>query len=159
LTKADLFVTVGLDLETGWSPQLLSSHAIQRFKKTAGYVDASEGVNLLQVPTSANRAEEIFIFMVIRIIGLILKWKNDCKKYCEWIRRVDPSNKSFYEANLVAFNNKIDETKRMAGQDGSIKVQRSLLTIMSGFILKQGLVYRSWILWNLNPVYHQLLHS
>ncbi|HKC34668.1 MAG TPA: zinc ABC transporter substrate-binding protein, partial [Chitinophagaceae bacterium] len=58
LTKADLFVTVGLDLETGWSPQLLSSSRNTKIQKgAAGYVDASEGVNLLQVPTAANRAE------------------------------------------------------------------------------------------------------
>jgi ABC-type Zn uptake system ZnuABC Zn-binding protein ZnuA len=58
LTKANLFVTVGLDLETGWSPQLLSSSRNTKIQKgAAGYVDASEGVNLLQVPTAANRAE------------------------------------------------------------------------------------------------------
>src|SRR6476619_7643611 len=64
LSNADLFVTVGLDLETGWSPQLLSSSRNTKIQKgTAGYVDASEGVNLLQVPTSANRAEgDIHIF-------------------------------------------------------------------------------------------------
>src|SRR6188508_622302 len=58
LSKADLFVTVGLDLETGWSPQLLSSSRNTKIQKgAAGYVDASEGVNLLQVPTTANRSE------------------------------------------------------------------------------------------------------
>src|SRR4030095_4710846 len=58
LTKADVFVTVGLDLETGWSPQLLASSRNTKIQKgAAGYVDASVGVNLLQVPTAANRAE------------------------------------------------------------------------------------------------------
>jgi ABC-type Zn uptake system ZnuABC Zn-binding protein ZnuA len=33
LTKANLFVTVGLDLETGWSPNYFPAHAIQKFKK------------------------------------------------------------------------------------------------------------------------------
>jgi len=48
LTKADLFVTVGLDLETGWSPQLLTSSRNTKIQKgAAGYVDASAGVNLL----------------------------------------------------------------------------------------------------------------
>src|SRR6266436_1270974 len=55
LTKADLFVTVGLDLETGWSPQLLTSSRNNKIQKgSAGYVDASEGIGLLQVPTAAN---------------------------------------------------------------------------------------------------------
>ena len=64
LSKADMFVTVGLDLETGWSPQLLTSSRNTKIQKGAeGYVDASEGVGLLQVPTAANRGEgDIHIF-------------------------------------------------------------------------------------------------
>src|SRR5258706_13369728 len=58
LSNADLFVTVGLDLETGWSPQLLSSSRNTKIQKgAAGYVDASLGIGLLQVPNAANRAE------------------------------------------------------------------------------------------------------
>src|SRR5206468_10487236 len=57
LSKADLFVTIGLDLETGWSPQLLSSSRNNKIQKgSQGYVDASEGISLLQVPSSLNRA-------------------------------------------------------------------------------------------------------
>src|SRR5213083_163169 len=49
LSNADLFVTVGLDLETGWSPQLLTSSRNNKIQKGApGYVDASLGVNLQQ---------------------------------------------------------------------------------------------------------------
>src|SRR6476620_5689414 len=64
LSNADMFVTVGLDLETGWSPQLLSSSRNTKIQKgSPGYVDASESVGLLQVPTAANRAEgDIHIF-------------------------------------------------------------------------------------------------
>src|SRR3954454_10506603 len=51
LSQADMFVTVGLDLETGWSPQLLSSFRNNKIQKGAeGYVDASAGVTLFQVP-------------------------------------------------------------------------------------------------------------
>src|SRR6185503_1894280 len=58
LSNANMFVTVGLDLETGWSPQLLTSSRNNKIQKgAAGYVDASEGVTLYQVPSSANRAE------------------------------------------------------------------------------------------------------
>ena len=40
-----MFVTVGLDLETGWSPQLLASSRNTKIQKgSAGYVDASEGI-------------------------------------------------------------------------------------------------------------------
>ena len=44
LSKADMFVTVGLDLEIGWSPQLLTSSRNTKIQKGAeGYVDASAG--------------------------------------------------------------------------------------------------------------------
>src|SRR5436305_91404 len=64
LSNADMYVTIGLDLETGWSPQLLSSSRNTKIQKgSAGYVDASEGIALFQVPTAANRAEgDIHIF-------------------------------------------------------------------------------------------------
>ena len=56
LSNANLFVTVGLDLETGWSPQLLSSSRNPKIQKgSPGYEDASTGVCLLQVPSSVNR--------------------------------------------------------------------------------------------------------
>ncbi len=53
LSKADMFVTVGLDLEIGWSPQLLTSSRNNKIQKgSEGYVDASVGIPLLQVPSS-----------------------------------------------------------------------------------------------------------
>src|SRR5678815_3371937 len=52
LSNADLFITVGLDLETGWSPQLLTSARNPKIQKgSPGYVDASESIGLLQVPS------------------------------------------------------------------------------------------------------------
>ena len=110
LTKANLFVTVGLDLETGWSPQLLSSSRNTKIQKgSSGYVDASEGVNLLQVPTAANRAEgDIHIYGNPHYWLDPLNGKIIARNIANGLERVDPSNKSFYEANLVSFNNKID---------------------------------------------------
>jgi ABC-type Zn uptake system ZnuABC Zn-binding protein ZnuA len=110
LTKADVFVTVGLDLETGWSPQLLASSRNTKIQKgAAGYVDASVGVNLLQVPTAANRAEgDIHIYGNPHYWLDPLNGKTIARNIANGLERVDPSNKSFYEANLVAFNNKID---------------------------------------------------
>jgi len=110
LTKANLFVTVGLDLETGWSPQLLSSSRNTKIQKgSAGYVDASEGVNLLQVPIAANRAEgDIHIYGNPHYWLDPLNGKIIARNIANGLERVDPSNKSFYEANLVSFNNKID---------------------------------------------------
>jgi zinc/manganese transport system substrate-binding protein len=110
LTKADLYVTVGLDLETGRSPQLLSSSRNTKIQKgAAGYVDASEGVNLLQVPTAANRAEgDIHIYGNPHYWLDPLNGKIIARNIANGLERIDPSNRSFYEANLVSFNSRID---------------------------------------------------
>ena len=110
LTKADLFVTVGLDLETGWSPQLLSSSRNTKIQKgSAGYVDASEGVNLLQVPIAANRAEgDIHIYGNPHYWLDPLNGKVIARNIANGLERVDPSNKAYYETNLQNFFTKID---------------------------------------------------
>ncbi|HEY0432304.1 MAG TPA: metal ABC transporter substrate-binding protein [Chitinophagaceae bacterium] len=114
LSQADLFVTVGLDLETGWSPQLLASSRNTKIQKGApGYVDASVGVGLLQVPSSANRAEGD-----IHIYGNPHYWldpfngKVIARNIANGLERVDPANKAVYEANVQAFFKKIDDKYR-----------------------------------------------
>jgi zinc/manganese transport system substrate-binding protein len=110
LSNADLFVTVGLDLETGWSPQLLSSSRNTKIQKGAqGYVDASEGVTLYQIPTAANRAEgDIHIYGNPHYWLDPLNGKVIARNIANGLERVDPSNKAYYEANLQAFYTKID---------------------------------------------------
>ena len=110
LSNADMFVTIGLDLETGWSPQLLTSSRNPKIQKgNPGYVDASDGVPLLQVPTSANRGEgDIHIFGNPHYWLDPLNGKIIARNICNGLERVDPSNKTFYEANLKAFDDKID---------------------------------------------------
>ena len=100
LSNADMFVTVGLDLETGWSPQLLSSSRNTKIQKgAAGYVDASEGIGLLQVPTSANRAEgDIHIYGNPHYWLDPLNGKVIARNIANGLERVDPSNKSTYES-------------------------------------------------------------
>jgi len=111
LTKADLFITVGLDLETGWSPQLLSSSRNTKIQKGAdGYIDASAGVSLLQVPSAANRAEgDIHIYGNPHYWLDPLNGKIIAKNIVVGLEKVDPANKTFYEGKLQEFNKKIDD--------------------------------------------------
>src|SRR5678810_1183461 len=106
-----MYVTIGLDLETGWSPQLLSSSRNTKIQKgAAGYVDASEGIGLLQVPTAANRAEgDIDIYGNPHYWLDPLNGKVIARNIANGLERVDPANKSSYEANLQAFFKKIDD--------------------------------------------------
>ena len=110
LSSANLFVTVGLDLETGWSPQLLTSSRNPKIQKgAAGYVDASENIPLLQVPSSANRGEgDIHIYGNPHYWLDPLNGKIIARNIANGLERVDPANKSYYEANLKSFNDKID---------------------------------------------------
>lgn len=110
LSNAGLFVTIGLDLETGWSPQLLSSSRNSKIQKgSPGYVDASEGVGLLQVPSSVNRGEgDIHIYGNPHYWLDPLNGKVIARNITNGLERIDPLNKSFYENNLREFFNKID---------------------------------------------------
>jgi ABC-type Zn uptake system ZnuABC Zn-binding protein ZnuA len=110
LSNANMFVTVGLDLETGWSPQLLTSSRNTKIQRgSAGYVDASENVPLMQVPTSANRGEgDIHIYGNPHYWLDPLNGKIIARNICNGLERISPENKSFFEANLTAFNTKID---------------------------------------------------
>jgi zinc/manganese transport system substrate-binding protein len=110
LSKADMFVTIGLDLETGWVPPLLNSARNANILKGApGYVDASVDVPLLQVPSSVNRGEgDIHIYgnphyWLDPAIGKII-----AKNICDGLIRLDRENESFYQNNLKKFNDRID---------------------------------------------------
>jgi zinc/manganese transport system substrate-binding protein len=110
LSNADMFVTVGLDLETGWSPQLLASSRNTKIQRgSPGYVDASIGIPLLQVPTSANRAEgDIHIYGNPHYWLDPMNGKIIARNIADGLERVDPSNKTFYETNLKNFDDQID---------------------------------------------------
>ena len=139
LSNADMFVTVGLDLETGWSPQLLASSRNTKIQKgSAGYVDASEGIGLQQVPTSANRAEgDIHIFGNPHYWLDPLNGKVIARNIANGLERVDPSNKATYEANLQTFYKTIDEKlKAWEAKMAPFKGTKLLHIIMNGFILK-----------------------
>ena len=110
LSNASLFVTVGLDLETGWSPQLLASSRNSKIQKgSPGYVDASLGIGLLQVPSSVNRGEgDIHIYGNPHYWLDPLNGKVIARNIANGLERVDPSNKDYYEANLQDFFTKIN---------------------------------------------------
>ena len=110
LSTADLFITVGLDLEIGWSPQLLTSSRNSKIQKgSPGYVDASINIPLMQVPTAANRAEgDIHIYGNPHYWLDPMNGKIIARNIADGLERIDPSNRNYYETNLKAFDDKID---------------------------------------------------
>jgi zinc/manganese transport system substrate-binding protein len=111
LSNADLYVTLGLDLEAGWSPSLLSSSRNTKIQKgSAGYVDASVGVQLMQVPSSINRSEgDIHAFGNPHYWLDPVNGKQIARNICNGLERISPENKNFFEANLKTFNETIDQ--------------------------------------------------
>ncbi len=110
LARADVFVTVGLDLEIGWVPPLLNSARNSKIEKGGeGYVDASVNVPLLHVPTSASRGQgDIHVFGNPHYWLDPLNGKFIARNICEALVRVDPDHRSLYEANLKKFDETID---------------------------------------------------
>jgi len=126
LTQANLYVTLGLDLESGWSPSLLASSRNTKIQKgSAGYVDASVGVSLLQVPSTINRAEgDIHVFGNPHYWLDPLNGKVIARNICNGLVRISPENKTFFETNLKTFNDQIDSRLKnwnalMAGFKGA----------------------------------------
>jgi len=110
LSKADMVVTVGLDLETGWVPPLLNSaRNANILKGGSGYVDASVNVPLLQVPSSVNRGEgDIHIYgnphyWLDPLIGKVI-----AQNILDGLIRADRSSESYFRETLKRFNEQLD---------------------------------------------------
>ncbi|MDD8018660.1 MAG: metal ABC transporter substrate-binding protein [Bacteroidota bacterium] len=110
LAKADMFITVGLDLEIGWVPPLLNSARNAKIQKGGeGYVDASINIPLLQVPTSVNRGEgDIHIYGNPHYWLDPLNGKIIAQNIYNALARLDPEHQSEFQARLKKFNETID---------------------------------------------------
>jgi len=104
-------VTVGLDLEIGWVPPLLTSARNGKIQQGApGYVDASTGVPLLQVPASVSREQGD-----IHIYGNPHYWLDPARGHriaqniYEALVRLQPQNQAYFAENLQRFNQQLDE--------------------------------------------------
>ncbi len=110
LNKADLFVKVGLDLET-WS-QLLEDGARNpqiRFG-SPGYVDASIGVELLDIPmTKIDRSlGDIHVFGNPHYWLDPLNSKTIAQNILNGLRRISPENTDYFKGNKKLFDNEVD---------------------------------------------------
>ncbi len=110
LSKADVFITVGLDLEIGWVPPLLNSARNQKIQKGGeGYVDASTNIPLLQIPSSVNRGEgDIHIFGNPHFWLDPLNGKIIAQTITNTLSRLDPEHQTQFQSNLKKFNETAD---------------------------------------------------
>jgi zinc/manganese transport system substrate-binding protein len=111
LSRADVFVTIGLDLESGWVPPLLNSARNSKILKGApGYVDASTNIPLLEVPVSTSREQGD-----IHVYGNPHYWMDPsngkiiAQNIFDALVRLRPDAASYFAANLAAFDQRLDE--------------------------------------------------
>jgi len=116
LRRADLFVTTGLDLEL-WVPALLdrasNSDVVPGGK---GYVSAHSGIELLDVPASADRsAGDIHIYGNPHIYTDPLNIVQVARNITRGLKNIAPERADHFDAGLAAFTEEI--YRRMWGSE------------------------------------------
>jgi len=110
LARADVFISTGLDLTTGWAPALLTSSRNSKIQKGApGYIDTSKDIPLLNVPTSVSREQGD-----IHVYGNPHYWLDPARGHIiaqnifEGLARIQPESRAYFEDNLKRFNDTLD---------------------------------------------------
>ncbi len=109
LSKADVFVSTGLDLEL-WVPTLVDMSKNDKIRSgQIGFVAASDGINLLEKPSVLSRSEGgLHIYGNPHITTNPLNYKIIAENIAIGLEKNDPENRDFYEANLKKFQREID---------------------------------------------------
>src|SRR5262245_29243008 len=112
LSRADLLIVAGLELEIGYLPPLIDQSRNDKIHPgNPGYLDASIGCDILQRPTT----------QVTRAMGDVHPFGNPhywtdpnngriiARAIAEKLSELDPSGRTLYEKNLAAFEAKLAE--------------------------------------------------
>ncbi len=111
IQHADVFVSTGLELDAGWLPLVLPGSRNPRIQPGAkGFVDASEGVDVLEKPTgTVSRAEgdihplgNPHYYADPKALEVVAGHLADV------FSQLDPANAAEYAANAKAFTEKMD---------------------------------------------------
>src|SRR5712671_2752554 len=110
LSRADALIEGGAELELGWLPPLLENARNGRIAAGApGRIVASEGIRLLEVPTSFDRSKgDVHSlgnphFMIDPVNVKII-----ARNIASHFAQIDPKNAATYNGNLGRFNTKLD---------------------------------------------------
>jgi zinc/manganese transport system substrate-binding protein len=115
LSRADLLIAAGLELEIGYLPPLIDSARNDRIRPpNRGYLDASVGCEILERPTT----------QVTRAMGDVHPYGNPhywlapnngrtiAKAIAERLSELDPAGRTTYEKNLADFEAKLSEAEK-----------------------------------------------
>src|SRR5438105_14195008 len=110
LNRADALIEGGAELELGWLPPLLENARNGKIAAgSPGRVVASEGIRLLEIPTSFDRSKgDIHSlgnphFMVDPVSAKVV-----ARNIASHLGQIDPKNVATYNGNLARFNARID---------------------------------------------------
>lgn len=111
LRDADVFVTTGLDLEL-WAPVLVDKSGNAKIRDgRPGYVNASQGVPMMEVPSNPSReAGDIHIYGNPHIHTSPLNAKIIATNIAAGYKRVAPQDAAAFDAGLARFKARLDQS-------------------------------------------------
>src|SRR5690242_5414661 len=113
IQHADVFMSVGLELDTGWLPLVLPGSRNPKIQPGArGFVDASEGVHVLEKPNgTVSRAEgdihplgNPHYYLDPKALEVV------ADHLAEVFSNLDPANAAEYAANAKSFDAKMESS-------------------------------------------------
>ncbi len=111
IQRADVFVSTGLELDGGWLPLVLPGSRNPKIQPgTRGFVDASQGVDVLEKPVgTVSRAEgDIHPFGNPHYYADPKNLEVVANHLAEVFSQLDPANAADYAANAKAFQEKME---------------------------------------------------
>jgi ABC-type Zn uptake system ZnuABC Zn-binding protein ZnuA len=132
LREADLFVSTGLDLEL-WAPVLVNKAGNRKIVDGAeGYVSASHGLQLLEIPASMDRsAGDVHIYGNPHITTSPLNMAVVARNIATGLCKIDPQGCDAYKLNLEDFTDRLarrlygDRLPELLGTDALDPLARS----------------------------------
>ena len=120
LQKADLLIVVGLELEIGWLPPLiLQSRNVKVQVGAEGYLDASQRVKILDIPTSQiTRA-----MGDVHPLGNPHYWMDPengriiAREVADKLSQFRPGDRAYFEQRLADFNKRLTEAENRWSAD------------------------------------------
>jgi len=115
LQKADLLIVVGRELEIGWLPPLIQQSRNAKVQVGAeGYLDASQGVRILEIPTG----------QITRAMGDVHPLGNPhywldpengraiARSIADKLSQFRPNDRAYFEQRLAAFGAKLSDAEQ-----------------------------------------------
>ncbi|HEX2724077.1 MAG TPA: metal ABC transporter substrate-binding protein [Gemmatimonadaceae bacterium] len=110
LNRADVLIEGGAELELGWLPPLLESSRNRKIGAGApGRVVASEGIRMMEIPTSFDRSKgDVHSLGNPHFLVDPVNAKTVAANIANHFAQADPSHAAAYRANLAKFNSRVD---------------------------------------------------